>query len=90
MGIIVPMEGGRSIVTLGGRGEDWPPGDWHGFLDYAQQLTTPTIYHAIRRTQPLGEIVHKLLLEVHHLLKPRSLLGDPDLVRRVTMEQIAA
>ncbi|MEA2782248.1 MAG: hypothetical protein QOK29_3792 [Rhodospirillaceae bacterium] len=214
MGIIVPMEGGRSIVTLGGRGEDWPPGDWHGFLGYAQQLTTPTIYHAIRRTQPLGEIarfgtpgsvwrhfdrlesfprgllpigdaicrfnpvygqgmsvaaqeacllcrllrtrvargeplaelgktflaevqplidgpwrmsaipdfvfpqtrgerpadlesalafsaalnrlaardpaVHKLLLEVHHLLKPRSLLGDPDLVRRVTMEQIAA
>jgi flavin-dependent dehydrogenase len=31
-GIILPMEGGRSVVTLGGRGGDWPPGDWDGFL----------------------------------------------------------
>jgi 2-polyprenyl-6-methoxyphenol hydroxylase-like FAD-dependent oxidoreductase len=214
MGIILPMEGGRSIVTLGGRGDDWPPGNWDGFLGYAQQLTTATIYNAIRRTRPLGDIarfgtpgsvwrhfdrlepfprgllpigdaicrfnpiygqgmsvaaqeacllrrllrtrvargeplaelgkvflaetqalidgpwrmsaipdfvfpqtrgerpadlesalafsaalnrlaardpaVHKLVVEVHHLLKPQSLLRDSDLVRRVTTEQVAA
>jgi hypothetical protein len=27
--------------------------------------------------------VHKLTLEVQHLLKPRSVYRDPDLVRRV-------
>jgi hypothetical protein len=27
--------------------------------------------------------VHKLFMEVLHLLKPRSLLRDPDLVERV-------
>jgi hypothetical protein len=45
---------------------------------------------ALNRLAERDPAVHKFLLEVHHLLKPLSLLGDPDLVRRVTMEQIAA
>src|SRR5262249_40673137 len=43
-GIILPIEGGRSIVTLGGRGDDWPPGDWPGFLGFAERLSTPTVH----------------------------------------------
>ena len=35
---------------------DKPPGDADGFLAYAQQLRTPTIYNAIRRAERLGEI----------------------------------
>jgi 2-polyprenyl-6-methoxyphenol hydroxylase-like FAD-dependent oxidoreductase len=55
-GLILPIEGGRSVVALLGRGVDRPPGDWDGFLAFAQQLAMPTIYHAIRRAEPPGEI----------------------------------
>jgi 2-polyprenyl-6-methoxyphenol hydroxylase-like FAD-dependent oxidoreductase len=55
-GLIVTLEGNCWIVSLGGRHADKPPGDADGFLAYAQQLRTPTIYHAIRRAEPLGDI----------------------------------
>jgi hypothetical protein len=32
------------MVTLGGRHGDMPPGDAGGFLTFAQQLRTPTLY----------------------------------------------
>jgi hypothetical protein len=48
--------GKRSIVTLVGRHDTKPPGDWNGFLAYAQQLRTPTIYDAINAAEQLGEI----------------------------------
>jgi len=55
-GIALPLEGKRWIVTLVGRHGHKPPGDWDGFLSYAQQLRTPTIYDAIRHGGPLGEL----------------------------------
>jgi len=54
--LLLPMEGGRWIVTLAGRHDERPPGDETGFLAYAQQLRTPTIYNAIKYAKPLGEI----------------------------------
>jgi hypothetical protein len=38
---------------------------------------------ALKRIAAEDPAVHKLLFEVLHLLKPRSALGDPDLVERV-------
>jgi 2-polyprenyl-6-methoxyphenol hydroxylase-like FAD-dependent oxidoreductase len=55
-GLMVTLEGNRWILTLGGRHADKPPGDPDGFLAYAQQLRTPTIYNAIRRAERLGDI----------------------------------
>jgi len=55
--IMAPMERNRWIVTLVGRHGEKPPGDRDGFLAYAQQLRTPTIYNAIRRAEPIGEVV---------------------------------
>jgi 2-polyprenyl-6-methoxyphenol hydroxylase-like FAD-dependent oxidoreductase len=55
-GIILPLERNRWIVTLVGRHGDKPPDDSHGFLAYAHQLRTSTIYDAIRRADQLGEI----------------------------------
>lgn len=55
-GILLPLEGNRWIVTLVGRHGDKPPSDPDGFLAYARQLRTPTIYEAIRRADQLGEI----------------------------------
>ena len=53
---MVPLEGNRWIVTLVGRHGDKPPGDLDGFLGYARQLRTPTIYDAIKGAEQLGEI----------------------------------
>jgi flavin-dependent dehydrogenase len=55
-GLMVTLEGNRWILTLGGRHAEKPPGDADGFLAYAQQLRTPTIYNAIRRAERLGDI----------------------------------
>ncbi|HLZ03135.1 MAG TPA: hypothetical protein VKR55_13435 [Bradyrhizobium sp.] len=38
---------------------------------------------ALSRLAAEGPAVHKLTLEVQHLLKPRSCYRDPDLIRRV-------
>ena len=53
---MLPLEGNRWMLTLGGRRGDKPPGDWDGFLAYAQQLRTPTIYDAVKRAERLGEV----------------------------------
>jgi 2-polyprenyl-6-methoxyphenol hydroxylase-like FAD-dependent oxidoreductase len=55
--LMFPLEGGVSwIVSLAGRYRDKPPGDANGFLDFARQLRTPTLYNAIRRAKRLGEV----------------------------------
>lgn len=55
-GLLLPLEGQRWMVGLGGRGDDKPPSDEAGFLDYARQLRTPTIYNAIRNATRIGDI----------------------------------
>ena len=55
-GIIAPLEQNRWIVTLVGHHGDQPPADHDGFLAYARQLRTPTIYDAIAGAEQLGEI----------------------------------
>jgi 2-polyprenyl-6-methoxyphenol hydroxylase-like FAD-dependent oxidoreductase len=54
--VMLPLERNRWILTLVGRHGDKPPGDWDGFLAYAQRLRTPTIYEAIDGAERLGEI----------------------------------
>lgn len=54
--LMLPLEGHRWIVTVGGRHDDQPPGDEAGFMEYAKALRTPTIYNAIQHAKRLGEI----------------------------------
>jgi 2-polyprenyl-6-methoxyphenol hydroxylase-like FAD-dependent oxidoreductase len=54
--VMAPVEHNRWIVTLVGRHGVKPPGDRDGFLAYARQLRTPTIYDAIKGARQLGEI----------------------------------
>ena len=53
---ILPVEGNCWIVTLGGRYDEKPPGDWDGFLVFAEQLRTPTVYNQIRRAKRPAEV----------------------------------
>jgi 2-polyprenyl-6-methoxyphenol hydroxylase-like FAD-dependent oxidoreductase len=55
--LLLPLEGNRWIATLAGRHGDVPSGDPEGYLAYARQLRTPTVYNAIRHAKQVGEIV---------------------------------
>ena len=60
-GVLFPLEEERWIVTLGGRRDNKPPGDDDGFLAHAQQLSTPTLYNAIKQARRLGKIARFVL-----------------------------
>jgi len=56
-GIVVPIEGGRWLVTLAGYGrENQPPIDEAGYLEFARSLRTPALFNAIRDAAPAGRI----------------------------------
>jgi len=54
--LMLPLEGNRWIVTVGGRHGDNPPGDEAGFMAYAESLRTSTVYNAIKNAKRLGDI----------------------------------
>lgn len=55
-GIMLPVEGGRWLVTLLGGGRDYPPTDDEGFLEFARGLASPVIYDAIKEAEPLTPV----------------------------------
>ncbi|MGA7125319.1 MAG: FAD-dependent monooxygenase [Chthoniobacterales bacterium] len=55
-GLIMPAENKSYQVVLIGRGNDIPPTSDNGFLSYALNLRTPTIYQAIKNAKRLTEI----------------------------------
>jgi 2-polyprenyl-6-methoxyphenol hydroxylase-like FAD-dependent oxidoreductase len=54
--LMMPIEGSRWILSLGGAHGDTPPGNLDGFLAFAEQLRTATIYRAIKRAKPMTEV----------------------------------
>ena len=55
-GLILPIEDGKWIVSIGGRHGDNPPGDLDGFIGFTKTFRTPTIHDAIRNAKPLGDV----------------------------------
>ncbi|MEQ8268102.1 MAG: tryptophan 7-halogenase [Parvibaculum sp.] len=55
IGVIIPVEGDRWLVTLVGWRGDQPPADDEGFLEFARGLSVPDIYEAIRDAEPLTQ-----------------------------------
>jgi 2-polyprenyl-6-methoxyphenol hydroxylase-like FAD-dependent oxidoreductase len=55
-GVLLPMEDGTWLVTLGGCRAEQPPGDGEGFLDHARRLPTRTIYDAIKGARRIGKV----------------------------------
>jgi hypothetical protein len=54
--LLMPIEGDRWILSLGGAHGDIPPGDLDGFLAFAGQLRTTTISFAIKSAKPVSEV----------------------------------
>ncbi len=55
-GVLLPIEGDRWIVTLGGGGGDYPPTDEDGFRDFAASLPHPLLAEAVAQAEPLTPI----------------------------------
>ena len=55
-GALLPIEGGRWLLTLAGTGADYPPTDERCFLDFARSLRTPILCDAIKDAEPLSRI----------------------------------
>lgn len=54
--ILFPIEGGRWIVGCQGVGDDHPPTDETGFLQWTRGLRSPILYEAIRDAEPASPI----------------------------------
>lgn len=52
--VLVPLDGGRWLVTLIGNGEHAPPTGDEEFLGFARSLRSPVLYDAIRDAKPLS------------------------------------
>jgi 2-polyprenyl-6-methoxyphenol hydroxylase-like FAD-dependent oxidoreductase len=52
--LMVPVEGNRWLLSLGGRTGEHPPADDQGFLNFARSLRTTTVYDAIRGAKRVG------------------------------------
>lgn len=50
-GVLLPVEGGRWLVTLAGIGRDYPPTDDEGFLTFARTLRSSVLYESIRNAE---------------------------------------
>jgi 2-polyprenyl-6-methoxyphenol hydroxylase-like FAD-dependent oxidoreductase len=55
-GLMLPAENGSYQVVLIGRGEDIPPISESEFRRYARELSTPTVYNALKNATRLTEI----------------------------------
>jgi len=55
-GALVPVEGGRWLVSLYGYLDDHPPTDEEGFLAFTASLRHPVLYETVRGAEPLGPI----------------------------------
>jgi len=55
--VLMPLEGGRWIVTLAGSAGDYPPTDEPGFLAFLRSLPTPLLADALDGATPTSGIV---------------------------------
>jgi 2-polyprenyl-6-methoxyphenol hydroxylase-like FAD-dependent oxidoreductase len=54
--ILMPVEGGEWIVSIGGSHDSKPPEDEGGFIEFLRRLRTPTIYNAVKGAKRRGNI----------------------------------
>ncbi|MDD9947648.1 MAG: hypothetical protein OXU20_41795 [Myxococcales bacterium] len=55
-GLLMPIEHGRCVVTLGGVNGEYPPADEPGFMEYLNSLPTRALAREIARAKPLSKI----------------------------------
>jgi len=77
LGVMVPVEEDRWMVTLVGWFGDHPPDDDAGFLDFARSLPVPDFHAAIRDAEPLSPIVlHKFPANLRRHYEELAVMPD--------------
>jgi 2-polyprenyl-6-methoxyphenol hydroxylase-like FAD-dependent oxidoreductase len=54
--MLFPVEGDRWVLTVAGLAHQYPPTDEAGFLEFARQLASPTIYETVKTLKPISPI----------------------------------
>jgi 2-polyprenyl-6-methoxyphenol hydroxylase-like FAD-dependent oxidoreductase len=66
-GMIMPIEGGRWLVTAVGAGEFRPPRDTAGFETHLRSLRDPVLAHLAESASPAGDVhIHRQTANVRH------------------------
>jgi flavin-dependent dehydrogenase len=61
-GLLMPVEDGRHVLTLGGLNRDYPPGDEQGFQAFLAGLRSPVLAREIANARPVSPIhTHRAL-----------------------------
>ena len=61
-GLLMPVEHGRHVLTLGGLNRDYPPGDEQGFQAFLAGLRSPVLAREIAAAKPVSPIhTHRAL-----------------------------
>ena len=55
-GLLMPIENGRWVLTLGGVNREYPPNDEQGFRDHLDKLASPALAREIDRATPISSI----------------------------------
>ncbi len=58
--VLLPIEGGLYICSLGGRAGDYPPDNIAGFLEFAKSLPHPNMYEALRDARFVSNVARMI------------------------------
>lgn len=73
-GVLLPMEGGLHICSLGGRAGDYPPEDVEGFVEFTATLPNPTLHDALAGAEFVGPVAR--LIYPANRLRHYERMGD--------------
>jgi 2-polyprenyl-6-methoxyphenol hydroxylase-like FAD-dependent oxidoreductase len=58
--VLLPIEGGRYICSMGGRAGDYPPDNEADFLEFAKSLPQPAMYEALKAARFVSPVARMI------------------------------
>lgn len=76
-GVISPIEDGQWVVTIGGFGEQYPPGDELGFERFGDRLQTPLFQEWLKDAEPISPVrtFRRLEMRWNHFERGAAIAG---------------
>ena len=74
--VLVPLEGGRWIISIADRNATARPETWDSFLEASHSLNSPTLYNALRYAKPLDG-TRRMWTTLEYWPSPRPVMDGP-------------